>query len=107
MRKLSSGLFIAIAACGTANYITQTQAGGVIRLQGDPGKANEEAQKLMAAQCGSGNYLVTQKGEEPIGNDTYNTQQPPTEVRIHYTCGAAGTPPPPPTAPQPPPAPPS
>lgn len=79
LRKIALGLFGAalLAACGHAEYVTQTQTGGIIRLVGDQGKAFEDAQKKMAAHCGPNNYTITQRGEEVIGQDTFtnsNTQ---------------------------------
>jgi hypothetical protein len=130
MTKLSFGLFFALAACGTASVIQQTQTGGTLKLVGDQGKANEAAQQIMARHCGPGNYTVVQQGLEPIGTDTYTTERTTdtehtsrsgrttqdsqqtqqvtstrtaTEWRIHYSCGAAGgaQPPQPPQPPQP------
>jgi len=133
LRKISVGLFLVLAACGSAKVIQRTQAGGVIELQGDRGKATEQATKEMAAHCGGpGSWQVTQEGEEVIGQDTFTREDTAqdsktsrsgrrsstdttttgqtstrnaTAWRIHYTCNsAAGGPPPPgPGAPPPPP----
>ena len=48
LRKVSLGLILALAACGSARVIQRTQAGGVIELQGDRGKAMEQANQEMA-----------------------------------------------------------
>src|SRR5262245_1086993 len=76
-RMLSRGLFVAsvtaalatLAACGTARVIHRDQVGGVIELQGDRGKAMEQANQEMAAHCGPGNFTITQEGEEAVGTD--------------------------------------
>ncbi|HWO25395.1 MAG TPA: hypothetical protein VNO30_41930 [Kofleriaceae bacterium] len=123
LRKLSVGLFLVLAACGSAKVIQRTQSGGVIELQGDRNKAMEQASQEMAAHCGGpGSYQITQEGEEVIGQDTYvredtseasktsrsgrrnrtdttttgqTSTRNATAWRVHYTCGgAAGGPPP-------------
>lgn len=132
LRTLALGLVVALAACGSARVISRTQAGGVIELQGDRGKAMEQANQEMSAHCGPGNFTITQEGEEAIGTDTVQTEdtaedtrtsrsgrrqstdsstvattstRTATAWRVHYQCnGAAGGPPPPgPAAPPPPP----
>jgi hypothetical protein len=133
LRKLSFGLFIAaLAACGSARVISRTQAGGVIELQGDRGKAMEQANSEMNAHCGPGNFTITQEGEEAIGTDTVaredtsqdtahsrsgrhsstdsttvaqTSTRTATAWRVHYACnGAAGPATAPPAAAPPPPA---
>ncbi len=74
LRKLSLGLIMALAACGSARLIQQTPQGGTLELQGDRGKAMEDANNQMAAQCGPNNYTIVQQGEEPVGTDTYTRQ---------------------------------
>ena len=137
LRTLSRGLLIgslmALAACGTARVITRNQVGGVLELQGDRGKAMEQANQEMAAHCGPNNYTITQEGEEAVGTDTIvredqatdsktsksgrrsstdtsttQTQSTRTAVawRVHYACGGAAVGaggPPPPGEPPPPP----
>ena len=122
LRNLSGRLFVAsvialgaLTACGTARVIQRNQVGGVIELQGDRGKAMEQANQEMAAHCGPGNFTITQEGEEAIGTDTFSredqasdtkesksgrrqstdttttqTQSTRTAVawRVHYACGA-------------------
>jgi hypothetical protein len=124
LRKISVGLFLVLTACGSAKVIQRTQAGGVIELSGDRGKAMEQATQEMAAHCGGpGSWQVTQEGEEVIGQDTYvredtseasktsrsgrrnrtqttttgqTSTRNATAWRIHYTCNsAAGQQPPP------------
>ncbi len=125
LRKISVGLFLVLTACGSAKVIQRNQTGGVIELQGDRGKAMEQATAEMAAHCGGpGSWQVTQEGEEVIGQDTFvredtteasktsrsgrrnrtdttttgqTSTRNATAWRIHYTCNsAAGAPPPPP-----------
>jgi hypothetical protein len=83
--KLSRGLMIgslmALAACGTARVIHQDQAGGVIELQGDHGKAMEQAGQQMATHCGANNFTVVSQGEEAIGTDTYTREDQATDSK--------------------------
>jgi len=134
LRTLTLGLVVAlVAACGSARVISRTQAGGVIELQGDKGKAMEQANSEMNAHCGPGNFTITQEGEEAIGTDTVATEDTATDSkasrsgrrsstdsstvattstrtatawRVHYACNGAGGPPPaaPAAAAPPPPA---
>ena len=118
LRKLSVGLFFVLAACGSAKVIQRNQAGGVIELQGDRGKAMEQATQEMAAHCGGpGSWQVIQEGEEVIGQDTFTREDTAQDTktsrrgrrqstdttttgqtstrnatawRIHYQCGAPG-----------------
>lgn len=123
LRKLSLGFVLVLAACGSARVIQRTQYGGVIELQGDRGKAMEQANAEMNAHCGPGNFTITQEGEEAIGTDTIARQdtaedtrtsrsgrrsstdsttvnqtstRTATAWRVHYQCNGAGGPPPPP-----------
>jgi hypothetical protein len=126
LRKVSLGLIVALAACGSARVIQRTQAGGVIELQGDRGKAMEQANQEMASHCGPNNFTIVQEGEEAIGTDTYTREdtsagshtsrngrtttggstttgtqstRTATAWRVHYQCnGAAGAPAPMPAA---------
>ena len=133
LRKFSLGLILALAACGSARVIQRTQAGGVIELQGDRGKAMEDANQQMASHCGPNNYTIVQEGEEAVGTDTYTREdtnaasqtsrsgrttqagstttgqqstRTATAWRVHYQCNGAGGPAPQPAAAQPPPPPP-
>jgi hypothetical protein len=139
LRKVSLGLVISLgvlAGCGSARLISRNGAGGVLELQGDRGKAMEDAHRQMAGHCGPNNYQIVQEGEEAIGTDTFTQEdtQTGTDVsrngrharsgsttqgqtstrtatawRVHYQCnGAAGAPPPegPPGDPGAPPPPP-
>jgi hypothetical protein len=118
LRKLSLGLIVVLAACGSARVIQRTQTGGVIELQGDRGKAMEQANQEMASHCGPNNYTIVQEGEEAIGTDTYTRQdtnsggqtngrggyqegsttqgqqstRTATAWRVHYQCNGAGGP---------------
>ena len=86
LRTLALGLVVALAACGSARVISRTQAGGVIELQGDRGKAMEQANSEMNAHCGPGNFTITQEGEEAIGTDTVGAST--REVSWSTTCSA-------------------
>jgi hypothetical protein len=126
LRKASLGLILALAACGSARVIQRTQVGGTIELQGDRGKAMEQANQEMAAHCGPNNFTIVQEGDEPIGTDTYSREdtsaaaaqsrngrrqyadstttgqtstRTATAWRVHYQCnGAQGAPAPMPAA---------
>lgn len=128
LRKVSLGLILALAACGSARVIQRTQAGGVIELQGDRGKAMEQANQEMASHCGPNNYTIVQEGEEAVGTDTYTREdtsggsstsrdgrhtsggstttgqqstRTATAWRVHYQCnGVQGPAPMPAAAPQ-------
>jgi hypothetical protein len=91
LRKLGLGLICTalLAACGSAQLVTQNQYGGVLRLNGDRGKAMEDAQKQMAAHCGLGNFTVVQQGEEAIGTDVIANSD--TNYGEDTVAGAAGT----------------
>jgi hypothetical protein len=121
LRKVSLGLFVALAACGSARVIQRNQTGGVIELSGDRGKAMEQANQEMASHCGPNNFTITQEGEEAIGTDTFSREdtagqehssrsgrtttndqstvgqtstRTATAWRVHYQCNGAGGPPP-------------
>ena len=125
LRKASLCLILALAACGSARVIQRTQAGGVIELQGDRGKAMEQANAAMASHCGPNNFTITQEGEEAIGTDTFSREdtsaaantsrsgrtttadstttgqqstRTATAWRVHYQCNGAGGPAPMPAA---------
>jgi hypothetical protein len=128
LRKLSLGLILALAACGSARVIQKTPQGGVIELNGDRGKAMEEANQDMATHCGPNNFTIVQEGDEAVGTDTYTRQdtsgqeqtsrsgrtttndqtttsqtstRTATAWRVHYQCNTVGGPPPPGGAPPP------
>ena len=121
LRNISLGLLVALAACGSARVIQRTQSGGVIELNGDRGKAMEQANSEMASHCGPNNFTITQEGEEAVGTDTVQQQntsedtavskngrrsatdtattnttstRTATAWRVHYQCNGAGAPPP-------------
>jgi len=125
LRKVSLGLILALSACGSARVIQRTQTGGVIELQGDRGKAMEQANSEMASHCGPSNFTIVQEGEEAIGTDTYSREdtnaaaatssngryteagstttgqqstRTATAWRVHYQCNGAGGPQPMPAA---------
>src|SRR5207247_2207968 len=70
LRKLSLGVVLALAACGSARVIQRTREGGIIELSGDKDKAKEQANQEMAAHCGPNNYSIVLEGEEAVGTDT-------------------------------------
>lgn len=123
LRKLSIVLMLSLTACGSARLVAQTQGGGTFALQGDQGKAMEDAQQQMAAHCGPGNYTIVSQGDVVIGQDTvaqedtqYGSNQSRNgrrsrggsstvaqsstrdakEWQVNYACGGAagGAPPP-------------
>jgi hypothetical protein len=125
LRKVSLGLVISLgvlAGCGSARLISRNGGGGVLEIQGDPGKGMEDAHRQMAGHCGPNNYQIVQEGEEPIGTDTFTQEDTESGTavsrngrharsgssttgttstrtamawRVHYQCnGAAGGPPP-------------
>lgn len=79
--SLMVGALMAMTACGAARVIHQDQAGGVIELQGDHGKAMEEASQQMATHCGANNFTVVSQGEEAIGTDTYTREDQATDSK--------------------------
>lgn len=91
LRKVSLGLILALAACGSARVIQRTQVGGVIELQGDRGKAMEQANSEMAAHCGPNNYTIVQEGEEAIGTDTYTREDTSAAATNHGRTTTAGS----------------
>ncbi len=138
LRKLSRSLIVGslgfgLAACGAARVLQRTQTTGVIELQGDRGKAMEQANQEMAAHCGPNNYTIEREGFEVIGQDTFVREDQATDTktsrsgrkattdtttvqqtssrdatawRVHYICGGGGPPagePPPGGQPPPPP----
>jgi len=115
-RSLIIGSLMTLAACGTARVIHRDQVGGVIELQGDRGKAMEQASQEMSAHCGPNNFTIVQEGEEAIGTDTFSREDQATDAktskngrrsasdstttaqqstrtatawRVHYQCGGA------------------
>jgi hypothetical protein len=124
---MSVGLVLVLAACGSVRVVDKTQYGGILALQGEPGKAMEAAAKEMSAHCGGpGSYQVVRENEVPVGTDTYvredtasdtktsrsgrrsstdttttgtTSTRTKTERRIEYRCNNA----PPEAAPPPPP----
>jgi hypothetical protein len=135
LRTILVGSLMTLAACGAARVIQRTQVGGVIELQGDRGKAMEQANQEMAAHCGPGNFIVESEGEEVVGQDTVVREDQATDTktsrsgrrsatdtsttttqstrsatawRVHYACGGAAAGPPPAAPPgEPPPPPPA
>lgn len=91
LRKLSLGLFIVLAACGSARVIQRNQNGGIIELQGDRGKAMEQANSEMAAHCGPNNFSVVQEGEEAIGTDTFSREDTAQDTAVSRNGRRAST----------------
>ena len=95
LRLLPRGLIgavLALAACGTARFVQKTPYGGVIELEGDRGKAWEQANEQMAAACP--NFIVVHEGYE----QPEDARSGATAYRVRYECGNGppGTAPPPP-----------
>lgn len=111
------------AGCGMARIVRRDSTGGVIALQGERGKAMEDAQRAMSEHC-RGPYTIVSEGEEVVGTDTVHREESKvtedgrvvqragestrdaTEWRITYQCGNAaavvpGTPSYTPPAPEP------
>lgn len=87
LRLLPRGLIgavLALAACGTARIVQKTPYGGVIELQGDHGKAIEQANEEMAAACPD--FIVVREGYEPVG-DAPPGGSAATVYRVRYQCG--------------------
>jgi len=86
------GAVLALAACGTARLVHKTPYGGVIELEGDHGKAWEQANEEMAAACP--NFIVVREGYEPAADARSGAMV----YRVRYECGdgPAGAAPPPP-----------
>jgi hypothetical protein len=72
---------VAMGACGAARVIQRNQAGGVIELQGDRGKAMEQAGMEMSAHCGPNNFTIVQEGEEVVGQDTMVREDTATDSK--------------------------
>jgi hypothetical protein len=95
---------VLVAACGNARVITMTPAGGVIQLEGDQGKAREQAHYQMFAHCGAGNFLITYEGSEASDPDPTQAapdpeaRTPTTAYRIHFSCTNRRAPPPDPSS---------
>jgi hypothetical protein len=75
------GALLALAGCGTARIVQRTPYGGVIELQGDHGKAMEQANEQMAAACP--NFIVVREGDEPATDAMPGA----TVYRVRYQCG--------------------
>jgi hypothetical protein len=90
------GAVLALAACGSARFVQKTPYGGVIELQGDHGKAMEQANEEMVAACP--NFIVVREGYEPAADAPLDGSGA-TVYRVRYQCGdgppAAAAPPPP------------
>jgi hypothetical protein len=78
---LMIGSLLSSGACGAARVIHRDQVGGVIELDGDHGKAMEQANQEMSRQCGPNNFTILQEGEEAIGTDTIVTADESTESK--------------------------
>jgi len=79
-----AAILVTLGACGTARIIEQTQVGGTIELTGDRGKAMDQANRDMAAQCGPNNSTITSSGYELRGGSGADPV-----YRVHYQCNGA------------------
>lgn len=117
MKALSYVFAAGLSACifapmGSARPVERSQTGGILALQGDRAKAQQDAAMQMAAHCGGqGTYTVVREFEHVVGSDTlqssdtgYNeytnsvqsqggtSTRNAVEYRIQYVCGAAVAP---------------
>jgi hypothetical protein len=107
LRTFSLGFVVALAACGTAQVVWRTPAGGVIELRGDRNTAMDRANNEMGGHCGAYNYTVVAEGYEPVGTDRtygqttntsasggtstsgYDSERTAMVWRVHYQCTSA------------------
>ncbi len=64
---------IGAAGCitGSAQVWSQDQQGGVLALEGDEGKAMEDAQGKMNLHCGQGNWQIVKRETVKVGSEQY------------------------------------
>ena len=62
-------------AMGSAKIWAQDTTGGILALNGDEGKAMEDADKKMAAHCGLGNYMIVRRETVVVGKENYENTQ--------------------------------
>ncbi|HEY4117741.1 MAG TPA: hypothetical protein VGM56_07800 [Byssovorax sp.] len=85
MQRFAVVVATLLCACGNARVLHQDPTGGVIELDGDPGKALRKANELMEAHCGPNNFTVIQQGDEPTAGGG-------KKFHVHYYCGAGPVP---------------
>lgn len=117
LSRTSSAILISLAlgACGAARLVERTPYGGVVALQGDRSMAMQQAQPIMDAQCGAGNYTIVREWEQAVGTESTGRQdvrlsddgtgtlrgagtghvetRDVTEWRLEFQCGAGSGPP--------------
>lgn len=73
-----AALLLAAGCVGHANIHYQDTQGGVLTLQGNEGKALEDAQAKMAAHCGVAGYQIVKRETVVVGQENY------THARTDY-----------------------
>lgn len=59
-------------AVGQAKVWSQDQQGGILALEGDEGKAMEDAERQMSLHCGQGNYRIVKRYHVKVGSEQYS-----------------------------------
>lgn len=81
MRIAIQGMLFVVAglmglqACGSARVFYQDRQGGVLILDGDEGKALDDAQAKMSAHCGPGRFEIVRREMVTVGSEAYASQQ--------------------------------
>ena len=84
-------LVLLAAGCGTARYIQKTPTGGTLVLEGDPGNAKSQAERMMATHC-AGDYKIV---SDSITAGNTEAERLRTK-ELTYVCRSAPPKPPPP-----------
>ena len=78
-------LLVATSGCGgSARWVVQDAAGGLLALEGDHGAAREDAQRKIAQHCGAREPHIVFEGEIPVRDE--ETHQRTTEDRTAQTA---------------------
>jgi hypothetical protein len=91
------GLALGLGGCpqGQAKVFAQTQTGGTFILEGDEGKAMQDADKKMAMHCGVGNYQIVSRDTVVVGHENYSDsvaqQQGTTDTQSAGVVSTAGS----------------
>ena len=76
----------ALAGCGgSAVFVAQSRAGGLMGLEGERVQAMADARRQMSEQC-AGAYTIVQEGSAVTGR---HRGEPLTEYLVEYACGAS------------------
>ncbi len=68
---LIGGMITSGCIMGSARIRSQNQTGGVMVLEGDEGKAMEDANKKMGIHCGPGNFRIVARDTVKVGSENY------------------------------------